>query len=193
VATGRTLGDAQESGSLLQKDSESVHTFLLKALLIEGVLLLLIGMPLIVLLTDISARPRWIVWLLFVYSTVIGLYVFFALRRFRTIEQNLEQYQLTTRSTGWGEAVERDPINELYIELRRLNERSAVDPSVNPEIQNRLAQLRALQEEEAQKIRRRLDASLHLKPGTGYQALEEARKLLAEHAHSATKDLPSSR
>lgn len=197
MAAGRTLEDAQESGSPLQKVSELVNVRL-KGLFIGGLLLLLAIVPLTVPLTmaDTSARSRWIFGWISVYSFGCILYAFFSIRRFRTIQQELEQYQLTKRSTGStgsGEAVERDLIDDLYIELRRLNERSAVDSSVNSEIQNRLAQLRALQAEEAQKIRRHLDASLHLKPGTGYQALEEARRLLAEHAHSAPKDLPSSR
>jgi len=87
-----------------------------------------------------------------------------------------------------------DAIAELYVELSQIMARSAGDPSVNPEVQSRLARLRALQGEEAERIRRRLDEGLYLQPGTGYQALEEARRLLAEHARRpAPADIPSNR
>jgi hypothetical protein len=97
------------------------------------------------------------------------------------------------RQADLGVASRRDAIDELYTELRQLWARSITDPSANPEIQSCFARLRALQEEEAEAIQKSLDESLHLKPGSGYRALEEARKLLAEHARPASKDLPSSR
>jgi dsDNA-specific endonuclease/ATPase MutS2 len=97
------------------------------------------------------------------------------------------------RQIGAREASRSDAIDALYSELRQLLATSIVDPSENPEIKSRFAQLRALQSEEAEAMRKRLDERLHLKPGAGYQALEEARRLLAEHANSAPEDLPSSR
>lgn len=92
-----------------------------------------------------------------------------------------------------GVASRHDLMNKLYAELRQLTASSAVDPSENPEIQSRYTRLRALQEEEAEAIQKSLDESLHLKPGSGYQALEEARRLLAEHARPASKNFSSSR
>ena len=84
-------------------------------------------------------------------------------------------------------------IDELYVELHRLTEDSTVDPSDDPEIQGCIARLRALQSEEAEAMLKRLDDSLHLRPGAGYRALEEARRLLAEHAHPASEDPSTSR
>jgi hypothetical protein len=58
---------------------------------------------------------------------------------------------------------------------------SRPEADVDSEIEQRLARLRALQQEEAAAMRRRYEARSRLKPGTGWQALSEARKLLSEH------------
>lgn len=125
-------------------------------------------------------------------SLCVFLYWWLTRRLWRT--QKIAQMKINeAQQAGSSIGQEHNVINGLYVELRQLIARSAGNPSLSPEIQRRLTQLRALQREEAQRIRRSLDSGLHLKPGTGYQALEEARRLLAEHAHPAPQNLPSSR
>jgi hypothetical protein len=130
-----------------------------------------------------------------VFFLMICLFVFvdWWLSRLRRTQETARTKIEETLQTGSSTGQERDAINELYVELRQLISRSAGDSSLNPEVQRRLAQLRALQREEAEKIRRSLDEGLHLKPGSGYQALDEARRLLAEYAHPAPQNLSSSR
>ncbi|HEX3129627.1 MAG TPA: hypothetical protein VH394_19980 [Thermoanaerobaculia bacterium] len=70
-------------------------------------------------------------------------------------------------------------IDRLYAELHRLTSQPV--PGADSEIEQRLARLRALQEEEAAAMRQRYEASSPLKPGTGWQALNEARRLLSEN------------
>ena len=127
-----------------------------------------------------DARPN-LLWIVLLVSTALSLHLF------------RWGLQLWMRRNGIDVDPWRNAIDDLYVELRQLMARSTGDPSLNPEIRSRLAQLRALQAVEAAKIRERLDEGLHLKPGSGYQALEEARRLLAQHAHPAPQDLPSSR
>lgn len=81
-------------------------------------------------------------------------------------------------------------IDALYAELRQLMSRP--EPGADSEIEQRLAQLRALQREEAAAMRQRYEARTHLKPGTGWQALSQARKLLSENENptSANPTLP---
>lgn len=68
-------------------------------------------------------------------------------------------------------------IDQLYRELRQLMDRPAEDPQ--PEaIRRRMERLRDLQQREALALRQRLEASLSLKPGAGYKALQEAKRLL---------------
>ncbi len=74
-----------------------------------------------------------------------------------------------------------EAINRLYTELRPLMSRAVVDPSLEEEVQAKLALLRRLQTEEADEMEKRLEARLHLKPGDGYRALERARELLARY------------
>ena len=50
---------------------------------------------------------------------------------------------------------------------------AAADPDLQTEIQAKLARLRQLQTEEADEMEKRFDAGLLLKPGEGWQALEE--------------------
>lgn len=70
-------------------------------------------------------------------------------------------------------------IDRLYSELRQLM--SQPESSADPEIEQKLARLRALQQEEAAAMRERYIARSPLKPGAGWQALSEARKLLSEN------------
>jgi hypothetical protein len=68
-------------------------------------------------------------------------------------------------------------IDSLYAELRQLMSQ----PGADSEIEQRLARLRTLQQEEAAAMRQRYEARGQLKSGTGWQALSEARKLLSEN------------
>lgn len=76
-------------------------------------------------------------------------------------------------------------IDHLYGELHQLLEQDE-----NPEVsEERLESLRALQEEEADWLQRNFESRLHLKPGAGWKALENARRLL-EDEDPAASDLP---
>ena len=70
-------------------------------------------------------------------------------------------------------------IDRLYAELCQLMSRP--EPSADSEIEQKLALLRTLQQEEAAAMRERYIARSPLKPGAGWQALSEARKLLSEN------------
>jgi hypothetical protein len=70
-------------------------------------------------------------------------------------------------------------IEGLYAELCQLMSRPETD--VDLEIEQRLERLRTLQQKEAAVMRQRYEARSRLKPGTGWQALSEARKLLSEN------------
>ena len=78
-----------------------------------------------------------------------------------------------------------EAINRLYAELRPLMSRAEDDPTLEAEVQTKLARLRKLQTEEAEEMVKRFDVSLSLKPGEGYQALERARELLARYEDPA--------
>jgi hypothetical protein len=78
-------------------------------------------------------------------------------------------------------------INRLYREIRSLME-SSTDPESDREIQVRFAELRRLQEEEADEVERRLESRLHLKPGEGWKALQRAEDLLARYEDSAPRN-----
>lgn len=67
-------------------------------------------------------------------------------------------------------------IDRLYAELRQLMNRP--ESSAASEIEQKLALLRSLQKEEAAAMRERYTTRSPLKPGAGWQALSEARKLL---------------
>ena len=69
-------------------------------------------------------------------------------------------------------------IDRLYAELRQLLSRP--ESSAASEIEQKLALLRGLQQKEAAAMRERYIARSPLKPGVGWQALSEARKLLSE-------------
>ncbi len=188
MATGRISEGALENGSPLQKISELLDARL-RELSIGWILLLVVAVPSLVLAILNTSREARIFGSISSLCSLAGcLYTYL---KIKSIRQELERDRLSGGDAG--RVPERDAIGELYVELRRLIARSADDPSLNPEVQSRLARLRALQGEEAEKIRRHLDEGLSLKPGTGYQALEKARRLLAEHAHPASEDLPSSR
>lgn len=73
-----------------------------------------------------------------------------------------------------------DEIDQLYRELRELNTRVAEEPELRAQIASRLSRLRELQTAEALEMRRRFEAQLPMKPGTGWQALEKAEALLRD-------------
>jgi hypothetical protein len=82
--------------------------------------------------------------------------------------------------------VERDllardaEIEGLYAEIRDLAACAIREPGLKSKVDPLKARLRALQEEEADEIEQRFDARLHLKPGSGWQALELAKRLAGE-------------
>ena len=71
-------------------------------------------------------------------------------------------------------------IDKIYDELRNLVARSAADPGLAGEIERKREQLHDRQVEEAAVLRRQAEARLHLKPGEGYQILEQAERLLEQ-------------
>jgi DNA-binding MarR family transcriptional regulator len=72
-----------------------------------------------------------------------------------------------------------DPeIGALYSRIRELLARSMEEPALKSEIEPLVRRLRTLQDQEADELERRFKARLHLQPGTGWQALERAEKLL---------------
>jgi hypothetical protein len=76
-------------------------------------------------------------------------------------------------------------IDRLYAELRQLM--SQPESSADSEIEQKLALLRTLQQEEAAAMRERHIARSPLKPGSGWQALGKARKLLSENENSPSQ------
>jgi C4-dicarboxylate-specific signal transduction histidine kinase len=72
-------------------------------------------------------------------------------------------------------------ISALYAELHELISRQNAEPHVEDQIRRRFAELRSLQEEEADEIRQRFETNAALKPGEGWKALREARELLAQY------------
>ena len=165
--------------------------------LVSVLVILALILPLVLFLFDASARfyPAFAASPAFrpIFGSLLSLLTGLSLLLFL--------YLLGVTRAGWRNkpsssasrdaAPKRDPIDELYTELRQLMARRSIDPAADAEFQSRFRRLRALQHEEAEMIRQRLDAGLYLKPGTGYQSLQEARALL--HAHPSPKDLPSSR
>jgi hypothetical protein len=59
--------------------------------------------------------------------------------------------------------------------------RAEDDPSLEEEVQTKLARLRKLQTEEADEMVKRFEASVSLKSGEGYRALRRAEELLARY------------
>lgn len=82
-------------------------------------------------------------------------------------------------------------ISALYAELHGLMARRNAEPCVEEQIREQFAELRRLQEEEADEIRQRFETNATLKPGEGWKALREAREFLARYedpspAHSSS-------
>jgi len=71
-----------------------------------------------------------------------------------------------------------DRIDSLYTELRALMVRLPEEPDLEDEVEHRFAELRQLQQEEAAAMRKRFESRLHLPPGAGWAALQEARRQL---------------
>jgi hypothetical protein len=77
-------------------------------------------------------------------------------------------------------------IDRLYAELRQLMSRPG--SSADSEIEQKLALLRTLQQKEAAAMRERYIARSPLKPGAGWQALDEARRLLSENENPPSQN-----
>jgi hypothetical protein len=128
-------------------------------------------------------------------SAVIGLAAFSVawLVPFITAVLALLLGERLNRTTVQREFPARDPraeeISSLYRELRQLEAESS-GPSARME--KKLSRLRELQSEEAAEMRQRFEASLHLPPGDGRSALQEARRLLGRHEDPSLPD-PASR
>jgi hypothetical protein len=84
-----------------------------------------------------------------------------------------------------------DVIDALYVDLRHLQAQE-VTPQREEKIRELLQQLRQLQKEEAEWMQRRFEASLHLKPGEGWRALDAAERFL-KHEDLAPSNLPATR
>jgi CheY-like chemotaxis protein len=69
-------------------------------------------------------------------------------------------------------------IEQLYSELRALSHIGPVSLEASAQVATKLAELHALQHAEAAEFERRFIGRLALQPGSGRQALEEARRLL---------------
>jgi hypothetical protein len=112
-----------------------------------------------------------------------------------TRKQRDRVVEVVAEEVASGAAPEEDTrdaaIDRLYAELRQLMSRP--ESSAASEIEQKLALLRALQQEEAAAMRERYIARSPLKPGAGWQALSEARKLLSENENPPSQNptLPS--
>jgi hypothetical protein len=96
-----------------------------------------------------------------------------------------------TNAAG-SEAIQREEaIDRLYSELRPLLSRAATDPSLKEEAQRKLSLLRKLQDEEADEIQRRFEASFLLKPGEGRRALDRADEILARYEDPSSAHAPA--
>jgi len=84
-------------------------------------------------------------------------------------------------------------IDRLYAELRPLMSRAVADPSLQGEVQAKLAHLRRLQSEEADEMEKRFEAGLLLKPGEGWQALKRADELLARYENPSSPNAAGER
>jgi hypothetical protein len=78
-----------------------------------------------------------------------------------------------------------EAIDRLYRRLRELRGRAETEPRLKPDIDVLFAELRSLQQEEADELTRRFESQLLLKPGEGWQALQRATDLLARYEDSA--------
>jgi serine/threonine-protein kinase len=83
-------------------------------------------------------------------------------------------------------------IEQLYRELRHLMDHSAESPQTEA-VRRRMERLRELQQQEALALRQQIEAGLSLKPGAGYQALREAKRLLTRDEDPASSDESSVR
>jgi hypothetical protein len=121
-------------------------------------------------------EPERLQW--YCISLALGLNLVF-------IWMGRKEHLAETRGEGSRDAT----IDRLYAELRQL---MSHPEGSELEIEQRLAHLRTLQQEEAAAMRQRYEDRSHLKPGTGWQALSQARKLLSENENpsSANPTLP---
>lgn len=119
--------------------------------------------------------------------TVFLSYLILAPRLPRTLKA-----KASLRSQG-DDTARSQAIDRLYAELRPLMSRAASDPSLRAEVQAKLDVLRRLQTEEADEMQERFESNLTLKPGEGWQALRQAKALLAKYEDPAASNSPISR
>jgi hypothetical protein len=86
-----------------------------------------------------------------------------------------------------------EAIDRLYRQLRELRGRAETEPRLRPDIDVLFAELRSLQQEEADEMTRRFESQLLLKPGEGWEALQQATNLLARYENPAPPHPSSSR
>ncbi len=73
-------------------------------------------------------------------------------------------------------------IDALYARIRQLMRPGPTSTASRELIRDRVEELRRLQQLEAQAMRRRFESRLSCPPGTGLEALDNARRLLGEDA-----------
>jgi hypothetical protein len=78
-----------------------------------------------------------------------------------------------------------ETIDRLYRQLRDLRGRAETEPRLRPDIDVLFAELRSLQQQEADEMERRFESQLLLKPGEGWEALRRATDLLTRYEDSA--------
>ncbi len=101
-----------------------------------------------------------------------------ALRAIESYRAGFAEVPIGSKDRDIGQLETR--IDQLYDQLRALVARSAHEPGLRGEIDEKRRQLVALQEEEAKLAERRARSRLQIKPGEGYCMLERVEKLL-EH------------
>ena len=79
-------------------------------------------------------------------------------------------------------------IDALYAEVRQLMKRDRAEPAARKLVHDRVGELRKLQRLEAEAMRRRFESRRSFPPGTGLEALENARRLLGDDADPGTTD-----
>jgi hypothetical protein len=178
--------------SEMNKDvlSRQVHAAILRTALfcllagtgfLATVRFLLPGMPGHVLLARITEFLGW------GFLMIAAAALFGAWRESSSLEDDF--WHLGSRIRPVRKASSREEaINRLYAELRPLMSHAVADPSLEEEVQTKLALLRRLQTEEAEEMEKRLEARLHLKSGEGYRALERAEELLARYEDPASSN-----
>ncbi len=82
-------------------------------------------------------------------------------------------------------------IDALYGEIRQLMNPGQTSPASRELVRDRVEELRRLQRLEGEAMRRRFESRLSFPPGTGLEALENARRLLGDDADTTSADGPA--